>query len=82
MSPTVDSIAPCVWRLQQEPALLLRCACYTFPFATASPNNADIVLDENLEVTYKSVRPCCGYESYYDCTDEVGGGWPRPDTDG
>jgi hypothetical protein len=31
----------------------------------------DIILDENLQVTYKSVGPCCGYESYYDCTDDI-----------
>jgi sugar lactone lactonase YvrE len=24
-----------------------------------------------LQVIYKSVGPCCGYVSYYDCTDEV-----------
>lgn len=31
----------------------------------------DIILDENLQVTYKSVGPCCGYEDYYACTDDV-----------
>ncbi|KAL7541023.1 hypothetical protein ACHAXR_010569 [Thalassiosira sp. AJA248-18] len=34
----------------------------------------DIVLDENLEVTYKSVGPCCGYATYWDCTDDIAKG--------
>ncbi len=35
------------------------------------PHPSYMILDENLEVTYKSVGPCCGYVSYYDCTDEI-----------
>ena len=42
-----------------------------FFFTPPYPHPSYIILDENLEVTYKSVGPCCGYVSYYDCTDEV-----------
>ena len=42
---------------------------------------SDIVLDENLEVTYKSVGPCCGYVSYYDCTNDVALGLDKMLTD-
>mmetsp|Transcript_20971 Transcript_20971/g.45468 ORF Transcript_20971/g.45468 Transcript_20971/m.45468 type:complete len:1024 (-) Transcript_20971:39-3110(-) len=40
-------------------------------FTPPYPHPSYIVLDENLEVTFKSVGPCCGYASYYECTDEV-----------
>lgn len=45
----------------------LRDSFFTSPY----PHPSYIILDENLVVTYKSVGPCCGYESYYDCTDDV-----------
>eukprot|EP00581_Thalassiosira_minuscula_P001325 CAMPEP_0183743662 /NCGR_PEP_ID=MMETSP0737-20130205/65330_1 /TAXON_ID=385413 /ORGANISM="Thalassiosira miniscula, Strain CCMP1093" /LENGTH=1037 /DNA_ID=CAMNT_0025979285 /DNA_START=500 /DNA_END=3613 /DNA_ORIENTATION=- len=40
-------------------------------FTPPYPHPSYIILDENLEVTYKSVGPCCGYVSYYDCTTDV-----------
>eukprot|EP00986_Skeletonema_menzelii_P002371 scaffold647_cov150-Skeletonema_menzelii.AAC.18 len=45
----------------------LRDSFFTSPY----PHPSYIILDENLVVTYKSVGPCCGYVSYYDCTDDV-----------
>lgn len=42
-----------------------------FFFTSPYPHPSYIILDENLVVTYKSVGPCCGYVSYYDCTDDV-----------
>ena len=45
----------------------LRDVFFTSPY----PHPSYIILDEDLTVTYKSVGPCCGYVSYYDCTDDV-----------
>jgi len=45
----------------------LRDSFFTSPY----PHPSYIILDENLVVTSKSVGPCCGYVSYYDCTDDV-----------
>mmetsp|Transcript_19161 Transcript_19161/g.39660 ORF Transcript_19161/g.39660 Transcript_19161/m.39660 type:complete len:649 (+) Transcript_19161:206-2152(+) len=40
-------------------------------FTPPYPHPSYMILNENLEVTYKSVGPCCGYISYYDCTDDI-----------
>lgn len=40
-------------------------------FTPPYPHPSYIILDENLEVTYKSVGPCCGYVSYFECTDDI-----------
>lgn len=40
-------------------------------FTPPYPHPSYIILDENLNVVYKNVGPCCGYVSYYDCTDDV-----------
>eukprot|EP00579_Thalassiosira_antarctica_P010657 CAMPEP_0201910854 /NCGR_PEP_ID=MMETSP0903-20130614/2060_1 /ASSEMBLY_ACC=CAM_ASM_000552 /TAXON_ID=420261 /ORGANISM="Thalassiosira antarctica, Strain CCMP982" /LENGTH=1038 /DNA_ID=CAMNT_0048445531 /DNA_START=117 /DNA_END=3233 /DNA_ORIENTATION=- len=55
----------------------LRDHFFTPPF----PHPSYIVLDENLEVTYKSVGPCCGYSNYYACTDNVALGLDKMLTD-
>lgn len=33
--------------------------------------STDIILDQDLQVTHKSVGPCCGYVSYYDCKEKI-----------
>jgi len=55
----------------------LRDALFTPPY----PHPSYIVLDENLEVKFKSVGPCCGYSHYYDCTDDVALGLDKMLTD-
>ena len=40
-------------------------------FTPPYPHPSYIILDEKLNVVYKNVGPCCGYVSYYDCTDDV-----------
>lgn len=40
-------------------------------FTPPYPHPSYIILDENLEVTYKSVGPCCGYVSFYECTHDI-----------
>ena len=61
----------------QEPSISRVPSCVLCPNlsgALSPPSSADIILDENLEVTHKTVGPCCGYVSYYDCTDDVASG--------
>ena len=40
---------------------------FTSPFG----HPAYVVLDGNLQITNKFIGPCCGYESYYDCTADI-----------
>jgi hypothetical protein len=40
-------------------------------FTPPYPHPSYVILDENLEVTFKGVGPCCGYEDYYACTADV-----------
>ena len=43
---------------------------FTSPFGHPSY----VILDENLKVRHKFIGPCCGYESYFDCTAETAKG--------
>ena len=45
----------------------LRDDFFTTPFGHPSY----VVLDGNLRVRHKFIGPCCGYESYYDCTADI-----------
>jgi len=61
----------------EDSSLDLRDRFFTPPY----PHPSYIILDENLKVTYKSVGPCCGYVSYYACTDDVALGLDKMLTD-
>ena len=44
-------------------------------FFTAPFNHPSyVILDSDLKVRHKFVGPCCGYESYYDCTPDIATG--------
>jgi hypothetical protein len=40
-------------------------------FTTPFGHPAYVVLDGDLNVRHKFIGPCCGYESYFDCTAEI-----------
>merc|ERR1712238_510577 len=40
---------------------------FTSPFG----HPAYVILDGTLEIKHKFIGPCCGYESYYDCTPDI-----------
>lgn len=45
----------------------LRDEFFTTPFGHPSY----VILDGNFTVRHKFIGPCCGYESYYDCNDDI-----------
>merc|ERR1712129_345069 len=45
----------------------LRDDYFTAPFGHPSY----VILDDELKVRHKFVGPCCGYESYWDCTKNI-----------
>mmetsp|Transcript_10373 Transcript_10373/g.11488 ORF Transcript_10373/g.11488 Transcript_10373/m.11488 type:complete len:1125 (-) Transcript_10373:173-3547(-) len=45
----------------------IRDELFTSPFG----HPAYVILDGNLEIKHKFIGPCCGYESYYDCTPDI-----------
>lgn len=51
----------------QDVDYALRDDLFTTPFGHPSY----VVLDANLTIRHKFIGPCCGYESYFDCTTDI-----------
>ncbi len=40
-------------------------------FTTPFGHPSYVILDENLKIRHKFIGPCCGFEDYWSCTDDI-----------